>query len=132
MIRIILITSLSIFGLFLLIVYIWNSINRRKIRKNGRETEAEIIRIEKYSDPDKDIIYIKYKVEGTYYEGRRQKSSLSLKPGDTIRIRYQADRPGNFILAEETTMSRIIYNVIASLIFGVILFMIIYALIAPE
>jgi len=97
---------LGIFILFIIFVFLFNSLDRKKIQQNGKETEAEIISIIKYYDPDKyDDIFIIYNVEGVYYEAKVSTSSLSLykgsiNTGDKIKIRYQLDNPGNYRLEE--------------------------------
>jgi len=94
---------LGIFILFLLSVFMLNFLDRKKIRENGKETTAEVYRI--YRDYDThfdDKIFIKYEVEGIFYEAKADQKMLSiligsLNAGDKIKIRYQIDNPCNFI-----------------------------------
>jgi len=133
MTRIILVSVFSFLTLCLSIIFILDFLNRKKLLKNGKATEAEIIQIEKYIDPSKDKITVKYRAEGFYYEGISYKPSHFLKPGDIIKIIYQVGNPKNYILEEELKKGRMIFDAIIAFIgLGIFLFMIIYAIIAPN
>ena len=85
-----------------------------EFKKNGIETQAEIVLIEKDYDTDgeeKITVYVKYTVENTTYTRKLDYYSFTLHEGDIITILYLPDAPGKITYPKFNTVPQTLFFV---------------------
>ena len=101
-------------GVIFLSAGIYLNSRTSEFKKNGIETQAEIVLIEKDYDTDgeeKITVYVKYTVENTTYTIKLDYYSFTLHEGDIITILYLPDAPGKITYPKFNTVPQTLFFV---------------------
>ena len=105
-------------GVIFLLAGFYLTSRTSEFKKNGIETQAEIVLIEKDYDTDgeeKITVYVKYTVENTTYTRKLDYYSFTLHEGDIITILYLPDTPGKITYPKFNTVPQTLFFVGPSL-----------------
>lgn len=108
--------SFFIIGVVFAAIGVMMHVHNTNFKENALTTNGTIIDIRTYTDSDGDTshdVFVEYYVDGVLYDGELNYYTSSMEEGDSVKIYYDPNNPGDFI-GEDSTVGLIIFVIIGS------------------